>query len=270
MVSDNMTINRWLNVAIGILAVTALGLVVAIGCALLLRRPTVALENKSPQEDLSAPDLPEGQTNNDVQIVHAPATTLPRDQTNSDARMDAPAASSTPVQTASPDRAAPSPQLIKQVQADAKLLREMVYRLPSSAEVERWLQITHPDRIRDRGGEARLREKLLRGASAPTAKQVEKLFKIESVEFPDPPRHFKGAKHEFVIVPIRLTLLRADGIRDISDWFFLGGRTPGSADFAYVDVPRLTTDGAKAFFPDFPDDIMLPVPRREQIRPPGK
>jgi len=246
-----MTINRWLNVAIGILAMTALGLVVAIACVLLLGRTTVALNSQRPPADASTAELPRSETSHGARSVNAPVAAPP------------------PGQTTIAKAAAPNPQLIKQVQDDAKLLREMVYRLPSSAEVVRWLKITHPDRIRDRGGEARLREKLLAGANVPGAKQFEKLFKIESVEFPDPPRFFNGATHEFVIVPIRMTLLRADGIRDISDWFFLGGRKPGSVDFAYVDVPRLTTDGAQAFFPDFPADVELPAPRREQIRPPG-
>lgn len=156
----------------------------------------------------------------------------------------------------------PDPALVKQVQTDVKLLRESVYKPPD--DVDAVLKITHPVTIEEVGGEAKARE----NATSAARKQVSKLFTVEKVEFPESPKFFAGKEHEFVFVPIKMTLLRADGIRDVSTTFYLGGRKPGDAGFVYADGAKLTLEGNVAtFFADYPKDVEFPKVFRQQVRP---
>jgi len=158
--------------------------------------------------------------------------------------------------------AKPDAKLVQQVQADAKLLRESVYKPPD--DVDAVLKITHPITIEEAGGE----EKARQNATSEARKQVTKLFTIEKVEFPEPPQFFAGKEHEFVFVPIKMTLLRADKIRDVSTTFYLGGRKKGDAGFVYADGAKLTLEkNVKTFFADYPEDVEFPQVFRQQIRP---
>jgi hypothetical protein len=157
----------------------------------------------------------------------------------------------------------PKGKEIEAIQADVKLLRESVYRPLSKAEVERALKLLHPSMVEEVGGPLKARL----NASSEARASAQSLFKIESTEFHDKPTYVAGKENEFVLVPVKMTLLRADGIRDVSEWFYLGGRKKGAKDWVYVDVPRLTTKGASAFFPDFPEGTQFPRTMRKQIRP---
>lgn len=155
----------------------------------------------------------------------------------------------------------PNAKELQQIQADVKLLRESVYRPMTKAEVEHALKLLHPDMIESVGGPMKAR---LNAASG-TRTAAQSLFTIESTEFPDPPEFFTGKEHEFIIVPVKLTPLRADRKRDISGWYYLGGRKKGTKDWVYVDVPRLSEKGPAAFFADFPEEKKLPPLVRKQI-----
>jgi len=158
--------------------------------------------------------------------------------------------------------AEPDAELIQQVQADVKLLRESVYKPPD--DVDAALRIIHPLVIKEVGGEEKARQNI----TSEERKQIAKLFTIEKVEFPEPPRFFAGKEHEFVFVPIRMTLLRADKIRDVSTTFYLGGRKKGADGFVYADGAKLTLKkNVKAYFEDYPDDVEFPPVFRRQIRP---
>ncbi len=159
--------------------------------------------------------------------------------------------------------AEPDAKAIEAIQQDVQLLRESVYRPLSKSEVERAIKLLHPDMVEQVGGPLKARA----NADSEARRSVQSLFKIEQVEFHEKPRFVTGTKHEFVMVPIKLTLLRADGIRDVSQWFYLGGRPKGSKAWVYVDVPRLAEKGPTAFFADFPSDTELPAVSRKQIRP---
>ena len=91
---------------------------------------------------------------------------------------------------------------------------------------------------------------------------------MEKVEFPEPPKFFAGKEHEFVLVPIQMTLLRADGIRDVSTGFYLGGRKPGAAGFVYADGAKLVLEeNVATYFADYPEDVEFPKVFRQQVRP---
>jgi hypothetical protein len=157
----------------------------------------------------------------------------------------------------------PQAKEIEAIQADVKLLRESVYRPLSKEEVEKALKLLHPSMVEEVGGPLKARL----NASSEARASAQSLFKIESTEFHDKPTYVAGKENEFVLVPVKMTLLRADGIRDVSEWFYLGGRKKGAKEWVYVDIPRLTTKVAAAFFPDFPEGTQFPRTSRKQIRP---
>jgi hypothetical protein len=159
--------------------------------------------------------------------------------------------------------AEPTAKAAKQVQTDVKLLRESVYRPLTKAEIETAIKLLHPKMIEEVGGALKARA----NAESEARRAATSLFQIEKVEFPEAPRFLAGSEHEFVIVPVKLTLLRADKLRDVSQWFYLGGRKKGATAWIYVDVPRLSMQGPAAFFSDFPADVTLPRTSRRQIRP---
>jgi hypothetical protein len=144
--------------------------------------------------------------------------------------------------------------LVKQVQAEVSVLRQGVFRVLAEKELETALRLTHRAIIEEVGG----LDKARANATSPERKQAASLFKIEKVEFPEPPRFIAGTEHEFVIVPVAMTMTRADRKRNQSFNYYLGGRKKGEASWVYVDAAKLQRAKATAYFPDFPEGTELP------------
>jgi hypothetical protein len=150
--------------------------------------------------------------------------------------------------------AEPAKAEIKRVQTDVALLRQGVFRVLDERELESALKLTHSAIIEAVGG----LEKARANATAPARKQATSLFKIEKVEFLQPPRFFAGTEHEFVLVPVAMTMSRADRTRNQSLTYYLGGRKKGDSDWVYVDAAKLVRDKATKYFSDFPERVEFP------------
>jgi hypothetical protein len=150
--------------------------------------------------------------------------------------------------------AEPAKAEIKRVQTDVALLRQGVFRVLDARELEAALKMTHPAIIEAVGG----LEKARANATAPARKQATSLFKIEKVEFLQLPRFFAGTEHEFVLVPVAMTMSRADRTRNQSLTYYLGGRKKGDRDWIYVDAAKLVQDKATKYFADFPEGVEFP------------
>jgi hypothetical protein len=143
---------------------------------------------------------------------------------------------------------------IKRVQAEVALLRQGVFRILDERELDAALKVTHPSIIEAVGG----LEKARANATATARQQAASLFKIEKVEFLMPPRFFAGTEHEFVLVPVAMTMSRADRTRNQSLTYYLGGRKKGDTDWVYVDAANLARGSAKEYFSDFPEGEEFP------------
>jgi hypothetical protein len=164
--------------------------------------------------------------------------------------------------TAAAPASEPDKAEIKRVQADVALLRQGVFRVLDERELETALKVTHPAIIEAVGG----LEKARANATAPARQQATSLFKIEKVEFLEPPRFFAGTEHEFVIVPVAMTMSRADRTRNQSLTYYLGGRKKGDSDWVYVDAAKLVRDPATKYFSDFPEGVEFPPIFTRKVR----
>ena len=106
----------------------------------------------------------------------------------------------------------PDPAVVKQVQDDVKLLRQGVFRVLSKSEIETALALMHPKIIEAVGGIEKARE----SATSESRRQATSLFTIEKVEFLQAPEFFSGKEHDFVFVPIAMTMSRVDRTRNQS------------------------------------------------------
>jgi hypothetical protein len=148
----------------------------------------------------------------------------------------------------------PDPAAVKQVQDDVKLLRQGVFRVLSKSEIETALTLMHPKIIEAVGGI----EKARANATSESRRQATSLFSIEKVEFLQAPEFFSGKEHEFVFVPVAMTMSRVDRTRNQSFTFYLGGRKKGDTAWKYVEAPKLLQDKGSAYFTDFPDGKQFP------------
>jgi len=156
----------------------------------------------------------------------------------------------------------PDPAVVKQVQDDVKLLRQGVFRVLSKSEIETALALMHPKIIEAVGGIEKARE----SATSESRRQATSLFTIEKVEFLQAPEFFSGKEHEFVFVPVAMTMSRADRTRNQSLTFYLGGRKKGDTGWKYVEASKLIRDKGSTFFADFPEDKQFPPVFTRQLK----
>ncbi len=71
--------------------------------------------------------------------------------------------------------------------------------------------------------------------------------------------YFRGEKHEFVLVPTIMTLKVAEEELPPVPGVQLGVRKGPGEDWKYIDCSSLTTEMAREWFEDFPEDKEIPA-----------
>jgi hypothetical protein len=156
-------------------------------------------------------------------------------------------ADETPVET--PDEA-------KTVQADIRKCSTALY----SGDADTILAYTHSKIIEKMGGKVKAKEELTKILAGIT----EKGMKIESLEFPEPPKFFNGKTNNFVIVPT-LSIVSLNGKKVESQNFQLGVKLKGENKWTYIEGSRVNYEFLNQLFDDFPENIEFPKCTRKKL-----
>lgn len=139
--------------------------------------------------------------------------------------------------------------LVRQVQADVRELLEANYK----GNVEPALRLTHPALIEELGGSDKARATFVEAMGR--LKTVN--LKIESFEFPEPPKFVDGERRLYVIIPTRL-VVSANDLQLDSRNFQVGVSDPLEKKWTYVEGSKFDARLRGRYFKDFPKDYEFP------------
>lgn len=147
-------------------------------------------------------------------------------------------------------------ELSKRVQEDVRKCQAAVY----SADVDVVLSFSHPKILELMGGIEKAKETLTKTLN----KLKESEMKVESLEFPEPPRFFDSKSNHFVIISTH-TIISSKGQKAESLNFQLGIKAIGENKWTYIEGSRLNNENVKQLFPDFPDNYEFPKCTRKKL-----
>lgn len=141
-----------------------------------------------------------------------------------------------------------------QVQAGVRQLLNATYQ----GDVATVMRLTNPVVIEGLGGRSAAEETLKEAMQ-----RLQKIsLKIETFEFPEPPRFVDGKKRTYAVVPTRV--VASSGERKVdSHSFQVGIRPEKGGDWTYVEGPKFESLRAE-HFADFPSDFEYPETTRLQ------
>lgn len=147
---------------------------------------------------------------------------------------------------------------IATVQSDVKRILRATY----DADAETVFGYAHPKVIELMGGADNARALLI----STLARMQHVGMKLESLEFPNPPRFIRGRYSTIVFIPTLVRVSGGSGRRAESRNFQAGVLEDGASQWTYVEGSRLNASNIQVFFPDIPQDIELPPIHRRKVQ----
>lgn len=139
---------------------------------------------------------------------------------------------------------------------------ERIVRATYDADAETVVGYAHPKVIELMGGTDNARVLLV----TTLARMQHVGMKLESLEFPNPPRFIRGRSSTIVLVPTLVKVSGGSGRKAESRNFQAGVLEDGASQWTYVEGSKLNASNIQVFFPDVPQDIELPPIHRRKIQ----